>query len=206
MVFADALYRVPIETLYTFLVVAACGFIAWRAGSLYALSGHAGLRLFRNAFVFFGLAFIVRYFMHLFYQHGMLLYPLFGILIGLAGYSLLDSILRKRWRSSWLLYLLAPVFPLLDLLFTQHYMFLYLSQIALFSCGLFLVWRRYVPNRHGTGQLYLIAMVLFLVGWIANFAGQLLLVTHPWSILYVYGVTVGIFCLFVFGIGRMSRW
>jgi hypothetical protein len=199
-------HRPFVEVVYTALILAACGYLSLHIHSLARLSGHTGLRLFRNAFLFFGLAFLTRFFMHTYTEHALILYPLFGTLIGIAGYSLMHSMVWKHCRWCGWLYPLALLFPVLDLFTSDALFFLYFSQIALFTFGIILAWRRYIPNRQGAGQLYLIAMVLFWVGWVANFLGQMLMEAYPAILVHVYLITLGIFALFIFGIRRLRRW
>lgn len=53
-----------IELLYTFVVVVLCFLIYYKTKEIYDLTGHQGIRFFRYAFLFFGLAYASRIFLY----------------------------------------------------------------------------------------------------------------------------------------------
>ncbi len=53
-----------IELLYTFVVVVLCFLIYYKTKEIYDLTGHQGIKFFRYAFLFFGLAYASRLFLY----------------------------------------------------------------------------------------------------------------------------------------------
>ncbi|MBU1976265.1 MAG: hypothetical protein KKG59_07725, partial [Nanoarchaeota archaeon] len=53
------------ELIYTLLIVFLCGFVYFKTTELYQLSKYKGISFFRNAFLFFGLAYAARLLLHL---------------------------------------------------------------------------------------------------------------------------------------------
>ena len=53
-----------IELLYTFIVVVLCFLIYFKTKEIYDLTGHQGIKFFRYAFLFFGLAYVSRMFLY----------------------------------------------------------------------------------------------------------------------------------------------
>ncbi len=209
MGFNEALlaYRFPAEIIYTLIVVVSCSIVAYKANAFYRLSHHEGLRHFRNTFVYFGLAYLVRYVEYVVLGDvASWMHIPFGFLMSIAGFSLIRSMEWKCVSRPWwlLTYAIAVLIPVLDLIVGIPY-FLFLSQIALFTYGVILAKQRYQPNARGVRQVHLIVMVLFLLGWIVNFIGQMLYNTYPVIVLYVYVITSAIFVLFVFAIMRVHR-
>lgn len=199
--------RLLVETLYTLIIMFSCGFLFFRIHSLFRLSSHEGLLHFRNTFLYFALAFLSRYVTYLFVGDvSSPFYVLFGVFIGLGGFSLIRSMIWKRFSSYWWLfsYLVAVLVPVVDYLLHSSYL-LFFSQIALFTYGVILAWRDYSRNARGVRQLHLIAMVLFLLGWVANFIGAMLQNMFPIIVLYVYIITATIFIMFVFAFVRVRR-
>ena len=59
-------YNLIIQTLYVFIVLVACFWIYFRTKEIYDLSRHKGIKYFRNVFLFFGLAYLVNFFLRVF--------------------------------------------------------------------------------------------------------------------------------------------
>lgn len=54
-----------IEIAYTLLIVLLCFIVYWKTKEIYDLSRYKGISYFRNAFLFFGLAYAFRFFLYL---------------------------------------------------------------------------------------------------------------------------------------------
>jgi len=55
-----------VEFFYTLAIVVLCFFIFFRTGGIYELSRYKGIRYFRTAFLFFGIAYAARFLFHIF--------------------------------------------------------------------------------------------------------------------------------------------
>jgi len=84
--------RAIIEFIYTSLIVLLCFYVDYKTKEIYELTKHKGIKYFRNAFLFFGLSYGLR-FMVLILQLGLIVLDkiiprryLFPIILPLAGY------------------------------------------------------------------------------------------------------------------------
>ena len=87
-----------IKVFYALIIVLICAVIVIKTDRLFHLSLHNGIRYFRNAFFFFGIGFISRYFLMIFpsYSVNKIIFEFFMIV---AGCFLLYSLLWKRIES-----------------------------------------------------------------------------------------------------------
>lgn len=95
------------ETLYTFIVVYFCFLVYHKTKEMYVLTKYQGIMYFRNAFVFFGLAYASRF---LFYMFQLSLiafdYPIprrmmFPAVFVLTGYFSTIAIFYLAYSTSW---------------------------------------------------------------------------------------------------------
>jgi len=52
-----------LKILYALIITVICLFIVIKTNKLFKISSHQGIRYLRNAFFFYGIAFITRYFL-----------------------------------------------------------------------------------------------------------------------------------------------
>lgn len=141
-----------VKLIYTVIIGFICLAIVVKTNRIFRLSLHQGIRYFRNAFLFYGLAFISRYILTLIYDlsaisifvYASIIKIIFEFFLLMAAFSLLYSLLWKRldgrsFSASSLLnanillfYMLAFILSLLDYAW-DTYSFMFLSQIVIFS-------------------------------------------------------------------------
>ena len=92
-----------IKLFYGIVIGLICLIIVLKTDRLFRISLHQGIRYFRNAFLFFGIGFIIRYllgalFSYEFFSYSY--YPIFNILFEffliMAGFFLIYSLLWKK--------------------------------------------------------------------------------------------------------------
>ena len=141
-----------LKIFYALAIGFICAIIVLKTDRLFRLSFHQGIRYFRNAFLFYGLAFIIRYFIgvpSLYNYFATDISPLiefvFEYFLIMAGFFLLYSLLWKKIEASghhhtsslfnvkiFMFYVMAFVIAILDYLWgTRSFMFF--SQIVLFA-------------------------------------------------------------------------
>ncbi|MBN1793092.1 hypothetical protein JW826_05400 [Candidatus Woesearchaeota archaeon] len=104
------------ELAYTLIVVFLFVFVYFRTREMYDLTKHKGIHYFRNAFLFFGLAYAARFLFHLvqlgfivldYRRPGMMLFPLVFPIVGYLGtiaiFYLAYSTYWERIRYSYFL-------------------------------------------------------------------------------------------------------
>ena len=201
---------------YSIMIAIICLIIVLKTDRLFRLSSHQGIRYFRNAFFFYGLAFVVRYFLAVpSYSGSMRLVFEFFVIMG--GFFLFYSLLWKRFEgfketSSLfnskiiIFYALAIIIAVLDYLW-GGYIFMFGSQIILFVFASIISYKNYKRRgrQHRFLKLYFIVMILNLVAWVLNFAFAFF---GNWRLRWmanIYVINVIIFLIFLYGVIKVTK-
>lgn len=217
-----------LKIFYALVIGLACAVIVLKTDRLFRLSSHQGIRYFRNAFFFYGLAFIARYFLvdvFIYANLSMndiflnLTKDIFEFLLVMAGFFLLYSLVWKLFErpkehhfSSLLhskiaiFYLMAFVIILLDHLWATYY-FMFFSQVILFACAVAVSFINYKTGRsqHKFRKFYCIAMILSLAIWTLNLVAASFSNWHLGVLVNVYTLNAISFLLFLFGVVWVTK-
>ena len=210
-----------LKVFYALIIGIICFAIVLKTNKLFKLSFYEGIRYFRNAFFFYGIAFIIRYFFI-----GNQLYPyltqiLFEFFLIMAGFSLLYSLLWKKFEGEErdnhntsslfnpafiIFYCLAGIIAVLDYLW-QTYCFMFLSQIIIFSYATII---SYINNKKKSFgkrflRLYSTAIILNLLAWILNFVAATFFEWNQIIMTNIYIINIIIFFLFLYGIFKSTK-
>ncbi len=216
--------RPLVELVYALIIVLASGAIFHKFLKYYRLSSYRGFRYLGNAFLFFGLAFLLRFFwiegqLFGYLVEGTVLYALFflafGYLVMIGGLYLVYSLIWKHFekgsvtspqcarlhakiKATHIYYLhgFAVAIAVLDYFFSpERQYFMFLSQLTVIGYAWLMVFSNYKSQKdHKTGmQLYLIALTLAFVGFLANFLTDFIQPIFPVYIVYVYFITTMVF-------------
>ena len=214
-----------LKLIYAFIIVFICFIIVIRTHRLFKLSLHQGIRYFRNAFLFYGLGFFVRYILGTPYLgkwlriDALISGGIFAFFLMMAGFFLLYSLIWRKIESEnkthlsslingkiLIFYLMAIVLIVLGGLWETHY-FIFLSQIFVFSFAVIISFNNYIQN--GTKgkflKYYFVAMLLSLVAWALNFLVALYFNWDQAILSGIYIINLIIFFLFLFGVVRVAR-
>ncbi len=207
-----------IKIFYALIIVFICAVIVLKTDRLFRLSSHKGIRYFRNAFFFFGIGFIIRYFFGVLPNYRFIITIIFEYFLIMAGFFLLYSLLWKKIEASgsdyysslfnakiFIFYVMSFVIVLLDYLWGTYYL-MFSSQIILFSLASIISYANYKKNgkRHKFLKFYFIAMMLSLVAWMLNALASLLLNWHQGILIVIYLLNIIIFLLFLFGVIKVT--
>lgn len=213
-----------IKILYGLVIAFICTIIVVKTDKLFRLSLHNGIRYFRNAFLFYGIGFLVRFifgssfFYDLFYEYGFLLNAVFEFFLVMAGFFLLYSLVWRRFepeRPSFsslfnlkiiIFYIMALVVVFLDYLWTGFY-FMYISQIITFFIASIISFINYRKdkNQHNFPRFYFIAMLLALIAWILNFLAGAVFFWNQAVVISVHILNMVFFLLFLFGVIKVTK-
>lgn len=217
--------REIVKLIYSLIIILICIVIVIKTNRLFKLSEHTGIRYFRNAFFFFGIAFFIRYWLGSgFVTDRLITNPivtriLFGFFLIMAGFFLLYSLLWKKIEAPdthhpsslfnakiSIFYLMTIIIVLIDYLWTSFYL-LFLSQIIIFIFAAAISFSNYISKGKNRGFLmfYFVAMALSLVAWILNGLAALTLSWHPLVLTSIYLINIIIFLIFLFGIINFTR-
>lgn len=214
-----------LKIFYALVIGLICVIIVVKTDRLFRLSFHQGIRYFRNAFFFYGLAFITRYFLGANYlcnlssDYSHLINIVFEYFLIMAGFFLLYSLLWKKIEVSgkdyssslfnsriFLFYFMTFVIVILDYLWgTRSFMFF--SQVVLFAFASVISYNNYKKNgkQHRFLKFYFIAMVLSLLAWLSNAVAELYLKWNQGVLIGVYALNIIIFFLFLYGVIKVTR-
>jgi len=174
------------ELIYSFVIIVSSLMIYYATKEMYELSSYKGIKYFRQAFLFFAIAYFFRYFIQFFLVFFSLqgiidISPRFILSISLfiflysssmAVFYLLYSVMWKKWDHSkmkiYLFNLLALAIALIGMLFRGIEVSLILN-IVLLLFATFMLFRAYkdTKNKQKGKSLFIIYILLF-VFWVLN--------------------------------------
>jgi hypothetical protein len=213
------------KIIYGLIVSIICIIIVLKTDRLFRLSLHNGIRYFRNAFLFFGIAFFFRFilgapfFDNINVSYTSIIDLLFEFFLIMAGFFLLYSLLWKRFAREENKYpssLFTPIvitFYSISILLSiadtlwQTYLFMFFSQIFLFGFTTIISFINYINGKkeHKFLKFYLLAMFLSLVAWILNALASIYFLWNPIVLINIYIINLIIFLLFLFGVVKITR-
>jgi len=211
-----------IKIVYALIIVIICAMIVIKTDRLFRLSLHQGIRYFRNAFLFYGLAFLIRHIVLISFAGIVNYYSitkiLFEFLMIMAGFFLFYSLLWKRFEvvdsnySSSLLnpiiilfYILAFIISILDYLWNS-FIFMFFSQIVLFEIISIISYLNYSKGKEiNFLKFYFIAMILSFSAWILNAIVAFYLDWNKGVLMGIYIINIIVFLLFLYGIIKVTK-
>jgi len=214
-----------LKVFYGLIVVIISVIIVLKTNRLFKLSLHQGIRYFRNAFFFYALAFITRYFFgtnflkfYLIAPYPLIIKIFFEFFIIMAGFFLLYSLLWKKLKISGdeytsslfnplvaIFYLFSFLIVFLDVLWWTYY-FMFASQVILFAFASAISYNNYTSRKGKFLKFYFIAMLLSLVAWIFNAMAALFFQWDPLLSINVSTINILIFLIFLFGVINVTRY
>jgi len=214
------------KIFYALIIGFICAVIVIKTDRLFNLSLHKGIRYFRNAFFFYGLAFMTRYFFgspfacgiagEKYFQFVNFVFEFFLIM---AGFFLLYSLIWKKiekseegYKSSLfnlkilVFYAMAVIIAIMDYLWTTR-SFMFVSQIAIFLFATIISYNNYrrKGKKHLFLKFYFIAMILSFLAWLSNAIAGLYLKWNQAVLIEVYILNVIIFLIFLYGVIKVTK-
>lgn len=207
------------ELIYSFVIIACSLMIYFSTKEMYELSSHKGIKYFRQAFLFFGIAFFFRFFtrfLFIFFNIPRVFelsprfigtFTLFIFMYAslMAIFYLLYSLTWKKWNlksdgiyAFYFMGLIVSIISILTrsigtLLFLQFILFLFVVIFGYFSH------RDYKKKKKPS--LYLIYLLLF-VFWIFNILDILLPNFLKLFQIFIYLFSLGIFLFITYKVLR----
>lgn len=201
---------------YSILIAFICLIIVLKTDRLFRISSHQGIRYFRNAFFFYGVAFVFRYLLAN-PSYFNLMRGVFEFFMIVGGFCLFYSLIWKRFESSKdssslfnqkivIFYILAAILVFLDLLWGGYY-FMFSSQIILFFFASIISYNNYKEKekKHKFLRLYFIVMLLNFIAWSLNFIFSSILDWRLRWVANIYIINVIVFLIFLYGVIRLTK-
>jgi len=207
------------EIIYSFIIIVCSLMIYYGTKELYELSSHKGIKFFRQAFLFFALAYFFRSFIKLillyFNVQGIfsisprLLNPLisqitlifFMYFSAMAIFYLLYSVMYKKWNYEhriYLFHIVAVILAVFSVVSRNPFSYLGLNLLLLVFV-LVVVYVSYKTSKKKTKGHNLYAIyVLLLLFWILNIIDILIPTFFQNFQLLIYLVSSGIFLLMLY--------
>jgi len=196
--------------------------IVLKTDRFYKLSLHQGIRYFRNAFFFYGIAFVVRYIFGFFSDLSMNSYVLrifFEYFLIMAGFFLFYSLVWRRFESSKeeytsslfntkiaIFHVMALIISVFDFLWQTYYV-MFLSQIIIFICASAISYVNYKNKggQHKFLKFYFVAMLLGFTAWFLNFLAASYFEWYPGILINIGIINVTFFLLFLYGVIKFTQ-
>jgi hypothetical protein len=193
-----------LETFYLFLILIPTLLVYFKTRKIYNFSKYKGIKYYSIAFLFLSLAFLVRYTVMISkilnndlqtIQEFNLMTLTMETLLILPGLFLLYSMIWQKFEKSHyshrhtipqiVIYLIALTIGIIDTIL-GNFIFMYTSQILIFSIAALISFKKYLKNKNNFQQIYFISMILFLFVWIINLIAQFTIDTLPILRIYTY--------------------
>ncbi|MFC1768388.1 hypothetical protein ACFLZX_01365 [Nanoarchaeota archaeon] len=206
-----------VEFAYSIFVVIICLLIYIKTKSVYELTKHKGIQYFRNAFLFFGLAYIARFMAHLFkitnitFEFFIPMREIWPYVLMVTGYLstiaifylIYSTIWEKIGHKQFLIFsnTIAIILAIIPVIFRSH-LTLAVAQIILLLLAIVLniIYHKKSSKHYQTKALYF----LILIFWLFNLAliGPGRLIPHELKIIF----QVISFALFLIIYYKVNKW
>jgi len=205
---------IGVEMIYSFVIIVCSLMVYYGTRELYELSSYRGIRYFRQAFLFFAIAYFFRYSirfilyffnirtMHEFFPTslglmGLLTLFLFMYFSSMAVFYLLYSVMWKRWngksRRIYLFHAAAVLISLVSIISRRNDVLLGINFIFLMLISLvYYVAHKDSKIKKGRNNLYIVYSLLF-VFWVLNMVDILVPFFLQQFQLIIYLASSGIF-------------
>ena len=210
------------EVIYSFVIILCSLMIYYGTKELYELSSYKGIKYFRQAFLFFALAYFFRSFikvisissdvrdLHEFapMMFGEATLFIFAYFSSIAIFYLLYSVMWKTWNGSskkvYLFHAISLIIALLCTLSRSPFVYVGLNVIILLFAGFtFYFANREQGMKHKKNSLYAIYLLLFAF-WMLNVFDVLVPMFLEMFKLIIYLFSAGIFLLILYKVLKKS--
>ncbi len=208
------------EVIYSFVIIVCSLMIYYATKELYKLSSYKGIKYFRQAFLFFALAyffrFIIKFILVSFNIRAILDFSprVFGMVLGqitlfifmyfssIAIFYLLYSVMWKKWNNKpgkgYLFHTLAFIIAIISSLFRGSLIYLVLNVfLLLFVLSVVYIAYRQPKNKKKKHNLYIVYLLLFIF-WILNIVDILIPNFFQNIQLLIYLASSGIFLMILY--------
>jgi hypothetical protein len=211
-----------LKIVYALSISFICAVIVLKADRLFKISDYQGIRYFRNAFFFFGVAVIIRFVLGIVPVgneeiYSKIIFFLFCFFTIIASLFLLYSLIWKKIESekkyhslfntnTLFFYSLALVVSIINLLFNTL-VIMFIFQIVLFFILMVISFNNYLSYGKNSSFLkyYFLTMVVGLVGWILNLSLYYFLDWNKTFQIILYGLNIIFFLIILYGTLKMEN-
>jgi hypothetical protein len=210
------------EIIYSFVIIICSLMIYFGTKEIYDLSSYKGIKYFRQAFLFFGIAYLCRFFIEFivisFNLHGILdIYPLmlgyvalfvFMYLSSISIFYLIYSVSWKKWKDKskmvYIFHIIAILIALASIFFNNQIFYIGLNILLLISAVILISVAWYNQrNKLKKNNLFFIYFLLFIF-FILNVFNILVPIFLESLKLLIYLISLGIFLVILYKVLKKS--
>ena len=210
------------EIIYSFVIIICSLMIYFGTKEIYDLSSYKGIKYFRLAFLFFGIAYLCRSFIELivmsFNIHEILeIYPLitgyvalfaFMYLSSISIFYLIYSIAWKKWKDKskmiYVFHAIAFLIALASIIFNNKVFYIGLNVLLLISAVIMVSIASYNQQHALKKNNLLVIYLLLFVFFILNIFNILVPIFLESLKLLIYLVSLGIFFVILYKVLKKS--
>jgi hypothetical protein len=212
---------IGLELVYSFIIIFSSLMIYYATKDMYELSSYKGIKYFRQAFLFFALAYFFRYFikffLFIFNAQGimeisqMFVGPIslfiFIYLSSMAVFYLLYSFMWKKWNHGRLTVLLFNILALLVafiIIFSRTigvYLILNLILLFIFIFVLIIAYKDYKKKK---GKGLFVIYLLLSIFWVLNVIDILIPMFFEIYRLLIYLASISLFMIILYKVLKKS--
>jgi len=203
-------FAIGTELIYSFVIIACCLIIYFGTRELYSLTNYRGIKYFRQAFLFFAIAFFFRSFIKflilLFNSENLfnIMHPVFAIATtllfmyfsSLAIFYLFYSIAWKKYNKKWIVYalnLLALIISIVAIASNNILIYLILNLITILCAVILIIYAYSKKSKFKKISQLFIIYLLLLVFWTLNIIDLFIPNFLQPIQLLVYFISIGVF-------------
>jgi len=200
------------ELLFALIIFLLCLIIYFKTKESYELTKHKGIRFFRDAFLFFGISYLVRFsFMlsRMFFDIrlfrgnlGALFILLLGYLSTIAIFYLGLSIIWKKFNTKYLIifsHIIAVLLAIISFITRSHHILIYIQSIIL-MVAVILMFINHKKKKSSIKIIYILIFIFWLINLWAIAPGKVLSMEYK---IFFHLISVGLFGIVYY---KISKW
>jgi hypothetical protein len=201
-------YTTIIKSAVSSIIIILCCYIYLKTDRIYRLSSHKGIKSFRDAFIFFAIAFAANIgvvFVKAYPDQVILLiglHILFNYSLAMGGFYLVYSLVWKDLGADWqyVLHAAALAVAAIDFYLIKNATFV--TQLILLAYGMMMSFSSYREGKQPMRQLLFIALAIAFLGYMVNFASVFLTPYFPYFWLFAYIITLAAFVVLSLAVAK----
>jgi len=205
-----------IETIFALIVIACSLFIYLRTKEMYELTSYKGIKYFRDAFLFFGLAFFSRFILRFtaiingshfgrgFHQIGFFIFIYTGLVAGLLLiYSLIWKKFKHPEQYESIIHLIAILIAILSITSIFRVSFLLLLGFIFLLSALLAHHQKAKSKKDGLSKVHIIYILLF-IALLANAAAHFFIRISTITSSILYSISITLFLVMSYKVAKST--
>ncbi len=206
------------ELIYSLIIVISCSVIYIKTKELYELTSHKGIKYFRNAFLFFGIAYLSRMILRLFiiidgpepiniflFNLGYFIFLYAGLM---AGFYLIYSSVWKKFNDpeklGWFFHPIALTITAIFIIFLFGPLTLLILAIIFLTAAILAYKRKKSLKRDSFNKVHIIYMLLF-ISLILNAIAHFIIIISLYASILLYLISSVLFLVILYRVTKSMK-